>query len=199
MKILFWGLVSLGFIQYAMAQADKKDGGLAVSLTAETVKQGEELEKAPEPVITYDNAKPKAVNLDWIRDKLTNYNDTVYVVNFWATWCKPCLEEMTYFNEIHKMMENLPLKIYLVSNDTKKIFDTKLGAFVVEKNILPEVVWMSERNPNDFIDQIESEWTGAIPATLIVYPATGFRWFKEGEVTFEELLQQVQLGLLNKY
>jgi hypothetical protein len=54
------------------------------------------------------------------------------------------------------------------------------------------VVFMDESNANKWIDKVDPRFSGAIPATLIVHSNSGFRYFKEGEMTFEELEKNVK-------
>jgi thiol-disulfide isomerase/thioredoxin len=145
----------------------------------------------------YDNSNPKSVDLGWLNNLLVSDPDSIiYVVNFWATWCKPCIEEMPYFNRLLEETKNLPVKIYLVSCDMRKVYDLKLGSFTEQKGIKPEVVWMSEQNANNWIDFVDPEWSGALPATIITLPNKYFKWFKEGETTYTELNEKVQQALI---
>lgn len=144
----------------------------------------------------YDNSNPKSVDFGWLNNILNNTADsTIYVINFWATWCKPCVEEMPYFNRILEETQNLPVKLYLVSCDMRKVYETKLGSFAKQKDIKPEVVWMSEQNANNWIDFVDQEWSGALPATLIILPNKSFKWFKEGETTYNELNDNLQQAI----
>lgn len=144
----------------------------------------------------YDNKNPKSVDMGWLNNLLVPDPDSiVYVINFWATWCKPCVEEMPYFNRLLNETQGLPVKIYLVSCDMRKVYELKLGAFTQQKDIKPEVVWMSEHNANNWIDLVDPEWTGALPATIITLPNKFFKWFKEGETTYNELNENVQQAL----
>lgn len=91
--------------------------------------------------------------------------DTTYVVNFWATWCKPCVQELPAFDSL--TTENKKLKVLLVCLDFKEEIDKKVNPFLLKKNIKTECVLLDEINGNDYIDRISKQWSGAIPATLI--------------------------------
>lgn len=98
--------------------------------------------------------------------KRIGHKDTTYVVNFWATWCKPCVEELPAFDSLAGMQQNKTLKVLLVCLDFKEELDKKVKPFLVRKNIHAECVLLDEINGNDFVDKISPKWSGAIPATL---------------------------------
>lgn len=100
--------------------------------------------------------------------KRISHPDTLYVVNFWATWCKPCIEELPSFDSLQAAHTQRPLKILLVSLDFKEDMETRVNPFLKRKKILAECVLLDETNGNDFIDLIHTGWSGAIPATLFV-------------------------------
>jgi len=113
----------------------------------------------------------------------TSSKDTLYIINFWATWCAPCIAELPEFNALKQYYANAPVKVLLVSLDFKEDYPNKLPMFLQRKRITPEVVWLSETNPNDFIPKIDKTWQGSIPATVIVHPGKGFKKFIEGSVS----------------
>lgn len=119
-------------------------------------------------------------------------NDTTYIFNFWATWCRPCVTELPYFDKITKMYESEKVKVILVSLDFISQFSSRLLPFVKEKKIISEVVLLNEPDYNSWISKIDSTWSGAIPATLIVNNKNGFRKFFEKEFSENELLEIVK-------
>ncbi len=129
----------------------------------------------------------KLVDRNWISAMSQNNSDTTYIINFWATWCKPCVEEMPYFEQINQAYSNQKVKVILVSCDFKKELNSRVIPFVKNKKLTSEVVLISETDPNNWIERVDSKFTGAIPATLIINGKKDFRFFKEGEVTFDEL------------
>jgi thiol-disulfide isomerase/thioredoxin len=127
-----------------------------------------------------------AMGIDEIIRK-NSAKDTVYIINFWATWCAPCVQELPVFNNLYERYKDQPVKVLLVSLDFKDDYPMKLGVFLQRKRVLPEVVWLSDTNPNEFIPKIENTWEGSIPATLIVCTGKGLKKFIEGQVTEREI------------
>jgi len=121
--------------------------------------------------------------------------DTVYVINFWATWCAPCVQELPVFNQIHQRYAGKPVKVLLVSLDFKEDYPMRLGTFLQRKRILPPVVWLSDTNPNEFVPRVDESWEGSIPATLIVQTGKQYRKFVEGQVTERQIATVVDMLL----
>lgn len=113
-------------------------------------------------------------------------DETTYVINFWATWCKPCVEELPYFEELNKKYADKNVKVILVSLDFKKQLSKKLLPFVKEHQLKSEVLVLTDTKQNAWIDQVDEEWSGAIPIT-IVYNANERQFFEGQFANFEEL------------
>ncbi len=117
----------------------------------------------------------------------TANKDTIYVVNFWATWCIPCVKELPAFNIINSLYKNQPVKVILVSFDFKEQYPAKLSAWVTKKKLQPEVVWFNETNPTVYIPKVAPQWEGGLPATILINNKTGERLLKPTEITADEL------------
>jgi len=96
------------------------------------------------------------------------HKDTLLVVNFWATWCKPCIAELPYFEQLQEKHKDQKVKVILISQDYRDQLESRVLPFVRKKKLLSEVWLMDESNPNTWIDRVSPEWSGAIPATLFV-------------------------------
>ena len=116
-------------------------------------------------------------------------SDTTYVINFWATWCSPCVKEIGYFEELHRNYADSKLKVILVSLDFPNTLDRRVVPFIKDKEITAPVVLMTDLNYNDWIDRVDPSWSGAIPATLIFNKDQ--RVFLESELTRDELFDHV--------
>lgn len=144
-------------------------------VSKETIKQ----ESVPDyniPIVDFDGFKPY----------LEKQNDTVYVVNFWATWCKPCIEELPYFQELHEAHKEDNIKVVLVSLDfvgnTYKILD-----FLKKEKIYTcDVVHLNDSNNSKWIDEIHKDWSGSIPATY-VYQGNKVKFYEQSFESVEEL------------
>lgn len=99
------------------------------------------------------------------REVLSNKN-TIYVVNFWATWCAPCVKELPHFEQLNS--ENKSVKVVLVSLDFKNQFESKLIPFLKKKSIKSEVVLLTDKDYNTWLPMVDKDWSGSIPATLII-------------------------------
>lgn len=116
---------------------------------------------------------------------LQKSNDTTYVINFWATWCKPCVKELPEFQELNKKFKDQKFKMILVSLDFENQVESKVKPFIKERGIQAEVVLLADSKQHLWIDKVNPEWSGSIPITLIYN--MDFDFFKEGSMTFEEL------------
>lgn len=125
----------------------------------------------------------KVINKSDLLALLNSKSDTTYVVNFWATWCKPCVEELPVFEKINSNYKGKKVKVVLISNDFKKQVTPKLKPFLLEKNIQSDVWWMSETDPNIWVNMVDPNWEGSLPATLIFKGNEQKRFFHEGDLT----------------
>jgi len=121
--------------------------------------------------------------------------DTFYVVNFWATWCGPCVKELPEFDKLQEVLKDRPVKILLVSTDFKEDYPGKIAKFIKRKKLSHEVIWLNESKPNEFIPKLAAEWGGAIPATLLFYGKNQYRNFFEGAVTAKQLTLLIEKQL----
>lgn len=117
--------------------------------------------------IAMDSMTVRVMNYDQFKPLLNQNNDTTYVVNFWATWCAPCVKEIPYFVQIDSIYSNAPFKLVLVSLDFKRDYVQKLMPFVKERGLEDYVLVLEDNRANYWIDDIDPSWSGAIPATLV--------------------------------
>ncbi|PKQ68691.1 hypothetical protein BZG01_02935 [Labilibaculum manganireducens] len=109
----------------------------------------------------------KSHNFNELEPILHYQNDTTYVINFWAMWCKPCVEELPEFEDIRKDYTDKKVKVILVSLDFGKNTEDRLLGFLKKKNINAEVVLLDDPDANSWIGKVDKNWDGALPATLI--------------------------------
>lgn len=127
------------------------------------------------------------VKLEDVKSILNNKNDTLYIINFWATWCGPCVKELPYFEKITKENFENKVKVILVSLDFKSDLENKVKPFIQKRKIKSNVWLLDETNQNKFIPLIDENWSGAIPFTIAVNTANAYKFSKEGEINLVEL------------
>jgi thiol-disulfide isomerase/thioredoxin len=98
---------------------------------------------------------------------LQRNNDTVYVLNIWATWCAPCVQELPLFERLYREYAGKPLKILLLSMDFRKEYESKLLPFLARKKLSVPVAVLWDSKQDEWIERIDPAWNGTIPATLI--------------------------------
>ncbi len=115
------------------------------------------------------------------------------VVNFWATWCVPCVEEFPAFVNLDQSLDDQGVDVMFISTDfpNKK---EKVVKFLAEHGVTG-TTYLKTGNSTKFVNSFNEEWSGAVPATFI-YDEKGTRLdFWEGKASYEELKQRVTVHL----
>ena len=139
--------------------------------------------------------KGDVIDLGQLQNLLNEKNEKILIVNFWATWCGPCVKEMPFFEKITAEGKE-HIEVLLVSMDLDLDPDAeKVYRFIERKKIQSRVVLLSAPNPDSWISKVEKSWTGALPATIVINQKTGQRKFvgkslHEGDL--ERLIADVQ-------
>ncbi len=132
------------------------------------------------------------LNFDELQAYLAQDSYDTYVINFWATWCKPCVDELHYFEDLHNSYNSDKFKVLLVSLDFKKSMQTRLIPFVEYNKMNAPVVLLSDPNTNTWISQVAESWDGVIPATWILYKNKETEKIHIGAYdSYQELLDEI--------
>ena len=123
--------------------------------------------------------------------KFLNKSDNkIYVINFWATWCAPCIKELPYFEKLNEQYKDENVEVILVSLDFPHLYESKLKPFIVKKELNSKVIALDDSDTNTWIPQIDETWSGSIPATFI-YKNDNKKFFEQS-FNFEELEKVVK-------
>ena len=121
----------------------------------------------PEPDTVSLKTLPVYASFNDLEPLFNQRNDTTYLINFWATWCKPCVAEMPYFEAFHAAHRDEAVRVVLVSLDFPKQYQKTLVPFINKRDLQPEVAALADGDYNSWIDRVDPEWDGAIPATYV--------------------------------
>lgn len=137
--------------------------------------------------ITFATAQDvKIVKYDQLEQTLESNSNKLRVINFWATWCGPCIKELPHFEKVNTQ-ENV--EVILVSLDFIQD-EAKVKRFVEKKKLQSQVWLLNEKDYDSYMGKVDDSWTGAIPATLFV-TSSGKRHFYERPFTGEELEEAI--------
>lgn len=156
--------------------------------------------------LAYESATPiTTIQKDSIKIAVYDYNGfesflrrddgKTYVINFWATWCAPCVKELPYFEQLQQKYEKEDVTVILVSLDMPKMYETKLLPFIKDRNLKSMVIALDDPRQNTWIPKVDESWSGAIPATYI-YKNNNHK-FVESSLEFEQL-EELTLNIKNK-
>jgi thiol-disulfide isomerase/thioredoxin len=125
-------------------------------------------------------------------DSIIAASNTPLIVNFWATFCKPCVGEIPHFQ---KLAEANNVRLLLVSLDLEEDYPKGIAAFAKKRKFTAPVAWLNETNADYFCPRIDSSWSGAIPASLFINNKTGYRKFIGDEISSAIFSKEIEAML----
>lgn len=141
------------------------------------------------PLAGQEAKKVKVTDLE----KIITESKGPLVINFWATFCKPCMEEIPHFQKMQVKYQKDGLQLLFVSLDMQDDYPAKVNSFIKKRKMASS--WLDETNADYFCPKVDATWTGAIPATLFINNKTQYRKFIEESLSEEGLEKQIR-GLL---
>lgn len=145
---------------------------------------------------TATSSQIESFQYEGLHTYLNKTDDKTYVINFWATWCKPCVEELPAFEKLNQHFKNKNVEVILVSLDFPNQLNSRVIPFINKNNIKSKVVLMADTDQNTWIPKVDKNWSGAIPATLIY--SKNSRKFYEQSFTYDALENELLTIINNK-
>ncbi|MDX5438666.1 MAG: TlpA family protein disulfide reductase, partial [Pontibacter sp.] len=121
---------------------------------------------------------------------LQNDTDKVRLVNVWATWCGPCVQELPDFVDINRMYRNRDFEFITISADKPDKKDKALAALKKLEASNKNYLFNSE-DKYKLIEAIDPEWQGALPYTLLIEPGGKVLYRKQGSIVPYEMKKAI--------
>ena len=179
--LLSWALMLL------LGCADTENGS-ELNGNVEESSESQIIQLETDTVYQQNGYQVEVVDFEGLQPLLNQNDDQIHVINFWATWCIPCVAELPYFQKLAE--ENERVNLTLVSLDFSTKVRSDLLPFMEKKKIENRVVLLHEPDANSWIPKIDPKWSGAIPATII-YRAEKSEFYEQS-FTFEGLESEVE-------
>jgi len=123
--------------------------------------------------------------------KMINESTKPLIINFWATWCRPCVNELTYFEKVVDKFKDKNVELILISVDYPEDYE-RVVSFVKAKGYKVKAYWLDEQETNVIQTKIDKGFEGVIPASLFVNKATNYRKFHSGQLTENGLKKEIE-------
>ncbi|MEN7546384.1 TlpA disulfide reductase family protein [Rapidithrix thailandica] len=134
----------------------------------------------------------KVIKMEQLEAMINHTSGKTYVINFWATWCAPCIKELPDFEKARDTFKSKNVEFILVSLDFANQLESRVIPFVKRKNLKSRVVLLDETDYDTWIGRIDPDWEGAIPATLVVNSQSQQRKFFPKGLTYDDLVKILQ-------
>ncbi|MFC5044553.1 TlpA disulfide reductase family protein [Aquimarina hainanensis] len=163
---------------------------IAIILLFSGCKGEQQLTMTPKEVLVKGGVEIPIYDFKSFESLLHIDDGKVRLINFWATWCKPCIAELPYFELINSEYKEKGVEVLLVSLDLPTDVESKLIPFLKKQQIKSKVVLLDDPDANTWIPKVSEEWSGSIPATIIYKGKT--RYFYERSFTYNELKTELR-------
>jgi beta-lactamase regulating signal transducer with metallopeptidase domain/thiol-disulfide isomerase/thioredoxin len=147
-------------------------------------------ETAPLPGATTEELVALLKPADFSRLK-NEARGKVLVVNFWATWCPPCLEELPAFVRLDQEYRARGVQVVAISTDEKSQLKSTVIPFLKKQKAQFPAFLVEAATPQELIDVVDKNWSGNLPATFVFDKAGNIVLAKYGVIQQAELVEKV--------
>jgi thiol-disulfide isomerase/thioredoxin len=127
----------------------------------------------------------KIIKVEDLQDMINQDTGLPILINVWATWCVPCREEFPELVKLANEYKN-EIRVIGISVDDSEILETKVIPFLENQKAEYENYLLKVIDPEDFINLLNEEWSGAIPATFIYDENGDQKEMLIGKQTYEQ-------------
>lgn len=146
-------------------------------------------------LFTASGQKFQFIKVPELEKILNNPENKLFVINFWATWCPPCIREFPNFEKVSKEFSQSEVKFIMVSLDFPSELEEKLIPFIEKNNVSLDVALMTDLDYDSWIDKVDASWHGEIPSTLVFNNSRKKRQFHLGEIDEAGLRKLIKSNL----
>ncbi|MEQ8582573.1 MAG: redoxin domain-containing protein [Marinoscillum sp.] len=137
------------------------------------------------------------ISVPEVSDLVKNTSDKLRLINIWATWCGPCVQEFPDFVDINRMYRGRDFEFVSISGD-KLSKQQKALEFLTKKEASNTNYIYSGENMYDLIEAVDPNWQGALPYTLLVAPGGKVIYKVDGTIDPYELKKAI-VGYLGRF
>jgi thiol-disulfide isomerase/thioredoxin len=119
----------------------------------------------------------------------------VVLVNFWATWCVPCVKEFPEIVQLYKDYKKKDFKVIFISVDSPEEIDNKVKPFLNKKNVDFVTYYSNFDDVGDLINSFDKKWGGDIPATYIFNKSGKITSTLQGKKSYDEFEDAIEKEL----
>ncbi len=139
----------------------------------------------------------KDIDTSEIKSLIINTGDKLRLINFWATWCGPCVIEFPGLVTIDRMYRNRDFEFISISAD-KPEKKARALEFLIKQEAANENYIFTGNNIYDLLDVVDEEWQGALPYTLLIAPGGEVIFRQQGAVDPLDLKKKI-INYLGRY
>ena len=142
-----------------------------------------------------EEVKLDLIEEEGLKDLIKNNSDKVRLINVWATWCGPCVNELPDFITMNRMYRNREFELITISADLPE--RRAKGLTLLKKMQASNTNYLfNSTDKYKLIELIDAEWQGALPYTLLIAPGGKILYRKQGAINVAEMKKRIveQIG-----
>lgn len=185
-----WAIRGTGWAAAAVCMLGIAAAGCGDREVPQTATTKQASPSAAQPTSTAPATQIRTVTATQIRALVDDRKGKVVVVNFWASWCPPCMREFPAIIKVYEQYHDKGLEMFAVSlNAPEDMADIEE---FVRTTKPPFPIYLADAQDEAFAQGVLEDWSGEMPMTL-VFNTTGQRVLAHrSELTYEELSSKVE-------